>query len=138
MRVQTQAGTPMDLHERPRNRFVAGFLGSPRMNFMPAGVARFLAPRLPAGAELLGVRPEHLRCVAQGPGFPGMPVVLTRTEHLGDVALLHCAVAGAVEPVIVKTALAPRDWPQPGQALQLQADPDRVLCFGAQDRCLLP
>ena len=128
----------MDLHERPRNRFVAGFLGSPRMNFMPAGVARFLAPRLPAGAELLGVRPEHLRCVAQGPGFSGLPVVMTRSEHLGDVALLHCAKAGAVEPVIVKTALAPRDLPQPGQALQLQADVDRVLSYDAQDRCLLP
>ena len=67
-----QVGTPMDLYERPRNRFVAGFLGSPRMNFMPAGVVRLLAPRLPAGTVLLGVRPEHLRCVAQGLGFSGL------------------------------------------------------------------
>ena len=139
-----QVGTPMDLYERPRNRVVAGFLGSLRMNFMPAGVARLLAPRLPAGTVLLGVRPEHLRWElqgsgsSQGPGYSGLPVVLTRTEHLGDVALLHCRAAGADEPLIVKTALAPRDLPQPGQALQLQADPDRVLCFDAQDRCLLP
>lgn len=35
-------------------------------------------------------------------------------------------------------ALAPRDLPQPGKTSQLQADPDRVLCFDAQDRCLLP
>ena len=48
-----QVGMPMGLCERPCNRFVAGFLGSARMNLMPAGVARFLAPRPPAGTVLL-------------------------------------------------------------------------------------
>ena len=67
-----------------------------------------------------------------------LPVVLTCTAHLGDAALLHCRAAGAEESLIVKTALALRDLTQPGQTLQLQADPDRVLCFDAQDRCLLP
>ena len=132
-----QVGTPMALYERPQNRFVAGFLGSPRMNFMPAAAALALAPQQPAGTVLLGVRPEHLHWALQAER-PGLQALLRRTEHLGDVALLHCQVVAADEPLIVKTALAPRDLPQPGQVLQLHADADRVLCFDAQDRCLLP
>ena len=76
-----QAGTPLELYERPANRFVAGFLGSPRMNFIPATLAgeegATAALRLPDGsiaevaadvgrvrvgsALTLGIRPEHLR-----------------------------------------------------------------------------
>jgi multiple sugar transport system ATP-binding protein len=76
-----QAGTPLELYERPANLFVAGFLGSPRMNFMPASLVgeegRLAIVRLAGGATVevaaevahaqvgagmtLGVRPEHLR-----------------------------------------------------------------------------
>ncbi len=49
-----QVGSPMDLYNDPDNQFVAGFIGSPSMNFLPAAM-------LGAKGETLGIRPEHLR-----------------------------------------------------------------------------
>ena len=70
-----QIGTPLELYHQPRTRFVAGFLGAPAMNFIPAEVAGDLL-RLPGGGLLvcpgmrlgkaeLGVRPERIRVVEQ-------------------------------------------------------------------------
>ena len=81
-----QVGTPVDLYERPANKFVAGFLGSPRMNFFEATLAgergRSASVQLAGGARVqvaadvgraapgahvtLGVRPEHLQIVRSG------------------------------------------------------------------------
>ena len=70
-----QVGSPMDLYERPANRFVAGFIGAPAMNFLPvrvtdgqlhvAGMAPLPVPPGKEAAAELGVRPEHL-AVADG------------------------------------------------------------------------
>ena len=55
-----QVGAPMELYNRPANRFVAGFLGSPAMNFIEADL-------LPGSAAAsFGLRPEHLRIVERG------------------------------------------------------------------------
>jgi multiple sugar transport system ATP-binding protein len=130
-----QVGPPLALYERPANRFVAGFLGSPRMNMLPAAVANALGVQAPAAAVELGLRPEHLHCAGSGRTV-GLAALLERSEHLGDVALLHCRVAGLAETVIVKTALAPQGLPAVGQALTLQVDANRVLMFDAQGRAL--
>jgi multiple sugar transport system ATP-binding protein len=69
-----QIGTPMELYDRPGNIFVAGFIGSPRMNFIPAsslGVAH---------AETIGVRPEHIVVSAKGGDWKGVAV---HVERLG-------------------------------------------------------
>jgi multiple sugar transport system ATP-binding protein len=126
-----QVGAPMALYERPCNRFVAGFLGSPRMNFLPVALAPGLCPQLPARTATIGVRPEQLRWAdaADAVATPGLAASVERVEHLGDVALVHCRVDGADEPVIVKSALGLRELPQVQDALRLHADPDRVLCF---------
>ncbi len=127
-----QVGTPMELYERPCNRFVAGFLGSPRMNFLPVAVAEGLMPLAPQGTVTVGLRPEHLRWTAsEAPDGPGIEANVQRVEHLGDVALVHCLVSGAEEPVIVKSALAPRELPAVNQWLWLQIDADRVLLFAS-------
>ena len=55
-----QVGSPMALYNAPANRFVAGFLGSPAMNFLPADVAGG-----PEGHDM-GLRPEHLRIDPDG------------------------------------------------------------------------
>ncbi|MGH1412257.1 MAG: ABC transporter ATP-binding protein [Pelagimonas sp.] len=55
-----QVGSPMDLYNNPANQFVAGFLGSPSMNFMPASVVDQADPRI------MGIRPEDLRVDPQG------------------------------------------------------------------------
>lgn len=86
-RVQ-QVGTPRELYERPGNAFVAGFIGSPGMNFLPAEVERgrlrlpMCEAELPArfvdalvgrqGPLLAGIRPEHLRETAQGEARAGV------------------------------------------------------------------
>ena len=98
-----QVGTPLELYNHPRNQFVAGFIGSPKMNFLPAIVrhhASGAAVDVASGAPVmvanlsgavqngqtvtLGIRPEH---VELGPGGTQMNVNLT--EQLGGNTVLH-------------------------------------------------
>ncbi|MBT9489154.1 MAG: ABC transporter ATP-binding protein [Rubrivivax sp.] len=125
-----QVGAPMALYEQPANRFVAGFLGSPRMNFLPAAVAAPLAGRLAEGTTEVGVRPEHLQLAPDG--APGLPASLMRVENLGDLALLHWQVAGLPEALVHKTGLAPASLPVPGVQARLRCDPARLVCFDAR------
>ena len=70
-----QVGTPMELYNNPTNLFVAGFIGSPQMNFMDAGAALGTS-----GAKTIGVRPEHLTLSADKGDWKGKVVHI---EHLG-------------------------------------------------------
>src|SRR5262249_25829303 len=60
-----QYGSPLELYEKPANLFVAGFIGSPKMNFITG------EPALQRGADTIGVRPEHLRVDREGQGWQG-------------------------------------------------------------------
>jgi multiple sugar transport system ATP-binding protein len=102
-----QVGTPLEVYHRPRTLFAAGFLGSPKMNFLAGKVADVATHRVvvnldvggsaaahvePAGlapgdAVTLGIRPEHIRVVAGDLGAFSATVLLV--EHLGDHAILH-------------------------------------------------
>ena len=62
-----QVAPPMELYRRPANRFVAEFVGSPGMNFLPADTVASIAGK-PAGAAILGVRPHDLAVVPPGTG----------------------------------------------------------------------
>src|SRR5262249_21559655 len=75
-----QYGTPLDLYEKPTNLFVAGFIGSPKMNFVTGEPAR------QRGAATIGVRPEHLRIEREGGGWPG---TISVAEHLGSDTFLY-------------------------------------------------
>ncbi len=79
-----QAGTPREIYENPVSLYVAGRLGLPRINVLPAG----LFPGAPSGAATVGLRPEHIR---QGEGQGG---TVTRVEHLGDQTRLHLRLNG--------------------------------------------
>lgn len=78
-----QCGSPLELYERPVNLFVAGFIGSPRMNFIGGETARSY------GAQTIGVRPEHLRANRDGEGWEGRVSV---AEHLGSDTFLYVDV----------------------------------------------
>src|SRR6201994_3035975 len=75
-----QYGSPPELFERPANLFVAGFIGSPKMNFVAGDAARA------HGAPTIGVRPEHLKVDREGQGWQG---TVTVAEHLGSDTFLY-------------------------------------------------
>ncbi len=60
-----QIGTPLELYEKPNSLFVAGFIGSPKMNFLTGGYSE------PFGAHTVGLRPEHLAIVSENARWTG-------------------------------------------------------------------
>ena len=80
-----QVGSPLDLYSRPRNLFVAGFIGSPRMNLIEGDFARG------KGARTVGIRPEHLALSKENGLWNGTVKV---AEHLGSDTFLHVDVPG--------------------------------------------
>ncbi|KQY15243.1 ABC transporter ATP-binding protein [Rhizobium sp. Root482] len=80
-----QVGSPLDLYHRPDNLFVAGFIGSPGMNFASGAFAA------PHKAHTIGVRPEHLQLSTQSGTWRGVVGV---AEHLGSDTFLHIDVDG--------------------------------------------
>ncbi|MGV1918220.1 ABC transporter ATP-binding protein [Rhizobium sp. 22-785-1] len=78
-----QVGSPMELYKTPRNLFVAGFIGSPRMNFVKGAYAQA------KGAETVGIRPEHLLLSKESGLWKGTVNV---AEHLGSDTFLHINV----------------------------------------------
>jgi multiple sugar transport system ATP-binding protein len=83
-----QAGRPIDLYNVPANLFVAGFIGSPKMNLIGGAEARR------AGAKTVGIRPEHLRIEAENPRWTG---VVRHAEHLGSDTFLYLRTEAAGE-----------------------------------------
>jgi multiple sugar transport system ATP-binding protein len=75
-----QYGSPIELYERPANLFVAGFIGSPKMNFVSGETAH------QRGAATIGVRPEHLKVDREGQGWQG---TVMAAEHLGSDTFLY-------------------------------------------------
>ncbi len=75
-----QYGTPLELYERPANLFVAGFIGSPRMNMIERETAQH------RGAATIGVRPEHMTASRDGEGWAG---TVRAAEHLGSDTFLY-------------------------------------------------
>ena len=88
-----QVGTPLALYNRPANVFVAGFIGSPRMNFFPAEVLRQSANSLPlpANAHTVGLRPEHVLLGEAGP----LEYRVQQVEQMGSTSLLRGTLAGS-------------------------------------------
>ncbi len=93
-----QVGSPLELYNRPRNVFVAGFIGSPRMNFVPVAQVPALAASLPAGTHTLGLRPEHAVLEADGP----LALAVTQVEQLGATSVLHGSVGDSPFELIVQ------------------------------------
>jgi len=80
-----QVGSPLDLYRNPRNLFVAGFIGSPKMNFIEGGYAQGM------GGHTVGVRPEHVTLSKDSGDWKGKVMV---AEHLGADTFLHVEVEG--------------------------------------------
>jgi multiple sugar transport system ATP-binding protein len=110
-----QFGSPREIYENPVNVYVAGRLGQPRINVLPAD----LFAGAPAAAKTIGLRPEH---IAQGEGKPSR---IRRVEHLGDQTRLHLSLDGYE---IVTLSENRTDY-EPGDTLAIQ--PRNPLYFDA-------
>jgi multiple sugar transport system ATP-binding protein len=143
-----QVGTPLELYDRPANLFVAGFLGTPKMNLIPGSRTRDAGPQfkwkdgamtLPEAiaAELdeeelvLGVRAQHLQLVDPGTK-DGLVGQVSLVEHLGDMALAHVSVAGLDTPAVVKVDER-AGVPVVGQRAGVRVEWERVHWFSSRD-----
>ncbi|MDQ6936499.1 MAG: ATP-binding cassette domain-containing protein [Actinomycetota bacterium] len=108
-----QYGTPRDLYDRPRNTFVAGFLGSPAMNLLPAtlspeglnlaGAALPLEGRVSTAladrtSVVMGLRPEHIDISSYPPAAPCVPARVRLTEDQGSMAFVHVSLLDSARP----------------------------------------
>ncbi|MCW5730357.1 MAG: ABC transporter ATP-binding protein [Alphaproteobacteria bacterium] len=129
-----QVGPPAELYRQPRNLFVAGFLGSPRMNLLevqsgegglllPGGGSIAHSGELPRGQLTLGLRSEDLHPTS-GEGVLRGEVTLV--EELGETRLVHLRI-GDGQSVIFRHRELP--GPRPGDRIALDADPERALLF---------
>ena len=127
-----QIGTPLELYNRPANRFVAGFIGSPHMNFFAGKVSgkgieleggHLLAldpARLPGDGQVtVGVRPQHMRLGKTGDGAAAIDATVRLVEALGSETVIHATAEG--QPRIVLTL--PGQQPvKAGEAVALSFD----------------
>lgn len=88
-----QVGSPLELYRAPKNLFVAGFIGSPKMNFISGEVAAS------HGAATIGIRPEHLVVSKDSGDWEGRVGV---AEHLGSDTFIHIHDTGLVETLTVR------------------------------------
>ncbi|MEM9047517.1 MAG: ABC transporter ATP-binding protein [Pseudomonadota bacterium] len=113
-----QVGSPLELYRAPRNTFVAGFIGSPRMNLLSGAEAA------KHDAQTIGVRPEHI-AVSTGDGLWQGRVGVS--EHLGSDTFFHVQVDGIAEPLTVRAGgeVAMHH----GDRIFLSPDPQRIHRF---------
>jgi multiple sugar transport system ATP-binding protein len=144
-----QIASPLELYNRPANRFVAEFIGSPPMNFLPV---QFKAPLLithpqfrltlpPAWAEslqpydgralILGIRPEHLSISAPAP--KNLPVQVELVEALGSETYLSVRLVGSgLDGHALQARIESDRSVQMGEQLWLSLAPDRLHLFDSE------
>ncbi len=140
-----QVGPPQELYHNPTTRFVAGFIGSPAMNFLPVRILdeQGLKVQLPSGQKLavppqranrygpyvgremtLGIRPEHLTEThdVEKPGVGRIDAPVDVVEPMGMETMVHFQFAGAA----VTARVAPETVARPGEILPLAADMNQM------------
>ncbi|MDR7332330.1 sn-glycerol-3-phosphate ABC transporter ATP-binding protein UgpC [Roseateles asaccharophilus] len=151
-----QVGSPLELYEHPRNLFVAGFIGSPKMNFIAGEViavaagdidvklagsgavlkARVDGSSMKAGDKVtIGVRPEHIR---QGGGPDNLlQSTVAFVESLGGLTFAYCPYPGLDEPLTCQfEGRNGCDRLRSGQALDLHLPPEALYVFDADGHAL--
>ncbi|MFN5666468.1 ABC transporter ATP-binding protein, partial [Bradyrhizobium sp.] len=113
-----QYGSPLELYEKPANLFVAGFIGSPKMNFVTGELAK------QQGAATIGVRPEHLKVERDGQG--GWHGTVAVAEHLGSDTFLY--VDAGPQGMLTARYIGELDL-HPGDKVSLIPDPARIHRF---------
>jgi multiple sugar transport system ATP-binding protein len=141
--VVEQIGSPLELYDHPKNLFVAGFIGSPSMNFLRGAIHRHESsgsvvigegfhlplPASQAGVEgqkvVYGIRPEH---VTIAPGADGVPAVVEVVEPTGADTLVFASVGGSAFCIAGRERYSFR----PGETIALQPQLEFVHLFDEQ------
>ena len=132
-----QAGAPLELYNNPRNLFVAGFIGSPKMNFLTAGAdgtnlkvaGNAIALGRPvAGTTTLGVRPEHIT-LADGSGIKLADVRVDLVENLGGQTVVY---ATTLDGQAINIVLEGQRKVELGSTVSAHIDPARIHLFNAE------
>ncbi|QSN61795.1 ABC transporter ATP-binding protein [Caballeronia sp. M1242] len=143
-----QVGTPNTLYHAPANKFVAGFIGSPKMNFLSGTVAQVQSDGVlvryetgetqlvgvlpgnakPGDAVTVGIRPEHLQPMPATSDY-GVSASTMTVETLGDAAYLYAETSVAPDGLISR--IPPLEKHARGQKLKLGAEPDHCHMFDA-------
>jgi len=119
-----QIGSPMELYNKPANLFVAGFIGSPQMNFIPAA-------RLgESGATTIGVRPEHITVSSESGDWKGKAV---HVEHLGPDTNVYLDTEKAGT---ITARLFGEVGFEAGATLYASAQPRHIYRFDAEGRVI--
>jgi multiple sugar transport system ATP-binding protein len=115
-----QVGPPRELYERPANLFVAGFIGSPAMNLVPAHLLNGRS------GGILGFRPEHVDVNGQGDGIPARVEVV---EDIGADAYVFCSadLGGEQTRLVARTEV--RDAPKQGERVTLRPRAEEAHLF---------
>ena len=119
--VIEQVGSPLELYRRPRNKFVAGFIGSPRMNLIEGAEAA------KHNAHTIGIRPEHLTVSGESGDWTGTVGV---SEHLGSDTFFHVTIDGFADPLTVRAG-GELDFKY-GETIHLTPDPVLIHKFDAE------
>ena len=121
-----QVGTPQQIYDEPANQFVAGFLGSPPMNFADGG-----GELGGAVGTVVGVRPEDLHVDPEG----DVAVTVTVVENLGSETVLAAQTQAGTR---ISIRVGPRSTVAPGDVLRMRPNGDRLHVFSADTGQRLP
>ena len=146
--VLQQVATPMELYKRPANKFVAGFIGSPAMNFIEGviqrpegaagqtGVCTFKGIDItidvpcdaePRGRVFLGVRPQHIEVTSDGENRPRAEVGVV--EPMGNEQIVYVTLSGGDRLVAVAP---PQELIKPGDMVSIRVRPEGIHVFDAE------
>jgi multiple sugar transport system ATP-binding protein len=145
-----QVGTPLELYDRPENRFVAQFIGSPKMNVLAAeydGVGRLRilragsiavpsAQSTPSAIAAVGIRPEDVQ-LHDLHEADTLAATVTMIEHLGDATVIYLELAGADQPVTAKLHGSNKQY-APGDQVGLTCVEGKLRCFDGEGVALRP
>jgi multiple sugar transport system ATP-binding protein len=143
-----QIGTPMEVYLKPASRFVAGFIGSPGMNFLPVDVVRpgrtpvrfgngfeleIEAPVPAPGKFDLGIRPESVRIVTgdHDPSRPSTEAQVGVVEQLGERTLAYCTLEDGSQLIAQDSG---RSEVRPGDRVRVRIDPSAIHLFDADGK----
>jgi multiple sugar transport system ATP-binding protein len=146
-----QIGSPLDVYLKPASRFVAGFIGSPGMNFLPVEVLgqgrtpvrlrngfefEIDAPVPQPGQYDLGIRPESVRVTAAGDDTrPATEAAVGVVERLGERTLAYCTLDDGTELIVQDNG---RSEIRPGDRVRISFDPRAIHLFDAAGKAYRP